>query len=154
MKTFTISFPGFASHDEAPFARIVAELFGTDHTEFAAEPANVELLPQLVRQYDEPIGDHSMVPTYLVSRLVRREAKVALGGDGGDELFGGYTHYSWLLRTCLWGLVWLVIGTFVFAITIIGLLVIFVPWFILTVWYLYRVIRGWLLLNEGKPAPS
>ena len=51
-----------------------------------------------MRQYDEPIGDHSMVPTYLVSRLVRREAKVALGGDGGDELFGGYTHYSWLLR--------------------------------------------------------
>jgi asparagine synthase (glutamine-hydrolysing) len=98
VKTFTISFPGFASHDEAPFARIVAERFGTDHTEFAAEPANVELLPQLVRQYDEPIGDHSMVPTYLVSRLVRREAKVALGGDGGDELFGGYTHYSWLLR--------------------------------------------------------
>jgi asparagine synthase (glutamine-hydrolysing) len=98
VKTFTISFPGYGAFDEAPFARIVAERFGTEHHEFAAEPANVELLPRLVRQYDEPIGDHSMVPTFLVSRLVRREAKVALGGDGGDELFGGYTHYSWLLR--------------------------------------------------------
>ncbi len=98
VKTFTISFPGHALHDEAPFARIVAERFGTEHTEFAAEPATVDLLPKLVRQYDEPIGDHSMVPTYLVSRLVRAEAKVALGGDGGDELFGGYPHYSWLLR--------------------------------------------------------
>lgn len=64
------------------------------------------------------------------------------------------THYSWLLRTCLWGLVWLVVGTFIFAITIIGLLIIFIPWFLLTAWYLYRVIRGWLLLNEGKAAPG
>ena len=64
------------------------------------------------------------------------------------------THYSWLLRTCLWGLLWLVIFTFLFAITIIGLFVLFLPWFVLTVWYLYRVIRGWLLLNDGKPAPT
>jgi len=98
VKTFTISFPGHAAHDEAPFARIVAQHFGTDHTELPAEPATLELIPMLARQYDEPIADHSMVPTYLVSRLVRRHATVALGGDGGDELFGGYHHYQWLLR--------------------------------------------------------
>jgi len=98
VKTFTISFPGFAAHDESPYARQVAEYFGTEHVELAAEAATVELMPLLAKQYDEPIADHSMVPTYLVSKLVRREATVALGGDGGDELFGGYHHYQWLLR--------------------------------------------------------
>jgi asparagine synthase (glutamine-hydrolysing) len=96
VKTFTISFPGHGAFDEAPYARAVAEHFGTDHVELAAEPATVDLLPELARQYDEPIADSSMVPTYLVSRLIRREATVALGGDGGDELFGGYPHHSWV----------------------------------------------------------
>ena len=95
-KTFTISFPGHGSYDEAPYARLVAQHFGTEHIELAAEPATVELLPMLARQYDEPIADSSMVPTYLVSRLIRQYATVALGGDGGDELFGGYNHYTWL----------------------------------------------------------
>jgi asparagine synthase (glutamine-hydrolysing) len=98
VKTFTISFPGYGTYDEGPYARMVANHFGTDHTELAAEPASVKLLPDLARQYDEPIGDSSMVPTYLVSRLVRQYATVALGGDGGDELFGGYPHYSWIQR--------------------------------------------------------
>ena len=95
LKTFTISFPGHASYDEAPYARTVAAHFGTEHVELPAEPATVDLLPELVRQFDEPIADSSMVPTYLVSRLIRPEATVALGGDGGDELFGGYLHHSW-----------------------------------------------------------
>ncbi len=94
VKTFTISFPGHAKYDEGPYARLVARHFGTQHTEMVAEPASVELLPKLARQYDEPIADSSIVPTYLVSRLVRQHATVALGGDGGDELFGGYLHYS------------------------------------------------------------
>jgi asparagine synthase (glutamine-hydrolysing) len=98
VKTFTIAFPGHGTFDEAPHARIVAQHFGTDHVEMAAEPATVELLPELARQYDEPIADSSMVPTYLVSRLIRAEATVALGGDGGDELFGGYPHHSWVQR--------------------------------------------------------
>jgi asparagine synthase (glutamine-hydrolysing) len=96
VKTFTISFPGHGAFDEAPHARLVAHHFGTEHVELAAEPATVDLLPELARQYDEPIADSSMVPTYLVSRLIRREATVALGGDGGDELFGGYPHHSWV----------------------------------------------------------
>ncbi len=96
VKTFTISFPGHGAYDEAPYARLVARHFGTEHIEMAAEPATVELLPQLARQYDEPMADSSMIPTYLVSRLIRQHATVALGGDGGDELFGGYPHYSWV----------------------------------------------------------
>lgn len=98
LKTFTVSFPGHGTYDESVHARIVAEHFGTEHTELTAEPASVDLLPDLARQYDEPIADSSMVPTYLVSRLIRRSAKVALGGDGGDELFGGYPHHSLIQR--------------------------------------------------------
>jgi len=102
VKTFTISFPGHGSYDEAPHARLVAQHFATDHLELEAEPATVDLLPKLARQYDEPIGDSSMVPTYLVSRLVRQHATVALGGDGGDELFGGYPWYVELYRLAAW----------------------------------------------------
>jgi len=98
VKTFTVSFPGHGTYDEAPYARLVASHFGTEHTELVAEPATVEMLPQLARQFDEPIADSSMVPTYLVSKAIRQKAKVALGGDGGDELFGGYTLYPWVLR--------------------------------------------------------
>ncbi len=96
VKTFNISFPGYGTFDEAPYARAVARHFDTEHVELAAEPATVDLLPELARQYDEPIADSSMVPTYLVSKLIRREATVALGGDGGDELFGGYFQHSWV----------------------------------------------------------
>jgi asparagine synthase (glutamine-hydrolysing) len=96
IKTFNISFPGYGAYDESPYARAVARHFDTEHVELAAEPATVDLLPELARQYDEPIADSSMVPTYLVSRLIRREATVALGGDGGDELFGGYFQHSWV----------------------------------------------------------
>ncbi len=98
VKTFTVSFPDSDLYDEAPYARLVARHFGTDHTEVAAGPASVEVLPELARQYDEPIADSSMVPTYLLSKVIREHVTVALGGDGGDELFGGYPHYSWVQR--------------------------------------------------------
>jgi asparagine synthase (glutamine-hydrolysing) len=95
VKTFTISFPGHGAYDESAHARRIARHFGTDHVELAAEPATLDLLPVLARQYDEPMADSSMVPTFLVSRLIRGHATVALGGDGGDELFGGYLSYRW-----------------------------------------------------------
>lgn len=98
VRTFNVSFPGHGVLDESPFARIVAQHFGTEHVEVAAEPATVDLLPDLARQFDEPMADSSMVPMYLLSRLIRRDATVALGGDGGDELFGGYVHYEWVRR--------------------------------------------------------
>ena len=98
VKTFTITFPGHGRYDESPHARRVAEWFSTDHHELVAEPAAVDLLPELAAYYDEPLADSSMVPAYLVSRLTRQHVTVSLGGDGGDELFGGYTHYPWVLR--------------------------------------------------------
>lgn len=97
VRTFTISFPGYGTFDEAPYARLVANRLGTEHTELQAAPTDVDLLPALARQYDEPLADSSMVPTFLVSQLVRSHCTVALGGDGGDELFGGYRHYNWVL---------------------------------------------------------
>ena len=98
VRTFTIAFPDYVRYDEGPYARMVAEHFGTEHTELVAEPATVGLLPLLARQYDEPMADSSMVPTYLVSKLIRQHCTVALGGDGGDELFGGYPTYNWIFK--------------------------------------------------------
>jgi len=93
--TFTIGFPGHGAFDESPIAKRLAAELGTDHVELMVEPDTVDLLPKLAAQFDEPIADSSMIPTYLVSRLVRTRATVALGGDGGDELFGGYLQYGW-----------------------------------------------------------
>lgn len=97
VQTFTIGFPGHGKLDETPHARLIARHFGTNHTELNAEPTSADLLPILARQFDEPMVDSSMIPTFLVSHLVRQHCTVALGGDGGDELFGGYGHYSRLL---------------------------------------------------------
>ncbi len=97
MRTFTLSLPDYPDQDETRYARRVARHFGTEHAELVAEPASVELLPLLARQFDEPLADQSIVPTYMVCRLVGQHVKVAVGGDGGDELFGGYPHYSHML---------------------------------------------------------
>jgi asparagine synthase (glutamine-hydrolysing) len=97
VRTFSIGFPGYGKLDETPHARLIARYFGTQHTELIAEPTSADLIPRLAEQFDEPMADSSMIPTWLVSNLVRRHCTVALGGDGGDELFGGYTHYSRLL---------------------------------------------------------
>lgn len=97
LKTFTVRFPGHPSHDETEHARLIAEHFQTDHVELEASEASISLLPLLARQCDEPIVDSSLIPMTLVSQLVRQHCTVAIGGDGGDELFGGYPHYDRLL---------------------------------------------------------
>jgi len=96
IKTFTVSFPGHGHYDEAPYARQIASHFGTEHIELAGQMQSIDLLPLLAQQFDEPLADDSIVPTYLVSKLIREHATVALGGDGGDELFGGYYQHSWI----------------------------------------------------------
>jgi asparagine synthase (glutamine-hydrolysing) len=100
LHTFCIGFQGHGDFDETSHARLVARHFGTKHTELIAEPTSAELIPDLVRQFDEPMVDSSMIPTWLVAKLVKRHCKVAIGGDGGDELFGGYPYYSRLLWLC------------------------------------------------------
>jgi len=90
VKSFSV---GFAerSFDESRYAREVAHHLGTDHHEISLEPSMLlDLIPQLPTLLDEPLGDASIIPTYLLSAFTRRHVKVALGGDGGDELFAGY----------------------------------------------------------------
>ncbi|HSD26081.1 MAG TPA: asparagine synthase (glutamine-hydrolyzing), partial [Vicinamibacteria bacterium] len=90
VRTFTIGFVGDAAYDETAHARVVAERFSTDHTEFVVEPKALELIDRLVWHHDGPFGDSSAVPTSLLSELTRSQVKVALNGDGGDEVFAGY----------------------------------------------------------------
>jgi asparagine synthase (glutamine-hydrolysing) len=92
VKTFSIGF-GKQDYNEAPYARAVAETFGTEHHEFVVEPNVTETLAHLTRMMEEPFGDSSMIPTYHVSRIARQHVTVALSGDGGDELFAGYDRY-------------------------------------------------------------
>jgi asparagine synthase (glutamine-hydrolysing) len=92
LRTFSIGFEE-AGFNELARARLVAERYGTDHHELVLRPDAVELLPKLVEAFDEPFGDSSALPTYLVSELAASEVKVALSGEGGDELFGGYYTY-------------------------------------------------------------
>ena len=87
VKTFTIGSSGDALMDERKHARLISNYFGTEHIELEANPATADIINKLARQFDEPIIDSSMIPTYLVSHLVSQHCKVALGGDGGDELF-------------------------------------------------------------------
>jgi asparagine synthase (glutamine-hydrolysing) len=91
-RTFSIGFDE-PSYDELGWARKVADHLGVDHQDEIIRPDVVELFDHLMQFMDDPIGDFSIFPTYLVSRLARRHVKVALSGDGGDELFGGYETY-------------------------------------------------------------
>ena len=92
VRTFTVGFTD-AAYDERGSARLVAERYGTVHEEVLLEPDAAELLPRLAAAYDEPFGDSSALPTYLVSEVARRAVTVALVGDGGDEAFAGYERY-------------------------------------------------------------
>lgn len=94
VKTFTIGFDDPEGFDERPYAAEVARHFGTDHTEFVVGPDKVTLVERLVGFYDQPFGDASALPTFVLSEQTREHVTVALCGDGGDELFGGYERFA------------------------------------------------------------
>jgi len=88
VKTVSIGFE--SPQSETKYSRIVAEYLHTDHTEYIVEPKSFEILGKLISHFDEPFADHSMIPTYYLSEVTRKNVTVAMSGDGGDELFMGY----------------------------------------------------------------
>jgi asparagine synthase (glutamine-hydrolysing) len=94
VKTFTIGFDDRDGFDERPFAKSVADQFGTEHHEAVAHPETVELVERLVHHHDQPFGDSSAVPTFLLNEVAKQHVTVALSGDGGDELFAGYERFA------------------------------------------------------------
>ena len=102
VRTFTIGFeePGY---DEAGYAKAVARHLRTEHTEMYVSAREArDVIPRLPGLYDEPFADHSQIPTFLVAGMARRDVTVALSGDGGDELFGGYEHFFSTPRIWRW----------------------------------------------------
>jgi asparagine synthase (glutamine-hydrolysing) len=94
LKTFNITFDGHKKYDESSYAKTVANFFNTEHIMLSGNEINYDLLDYVFNFFDEPIADSSILPTFIVSELTRNHVKVALGGDGGDELFAGYTTYQ------------------------------------------------------------
>ncbi len=102
VKTFTIGFEE-DRYDERPYARLVAQRYGTEHHELVVRPNAAEVLPKLVWHLDEPMADSSALPTYYVAQMARQHVTVVLNGDGGDEIFGGYRHYRTILNVARFG---------------------------------------------------
>ena len=98
VKTFTIGFDE-DQYDEAIYAKNIASFLKTEHTEYILQPSDaVDIIPKLPLIYDEPFGDSSQIPTFLVSQITKKHVAVCLSGDAGDELFGGYNRYVWATR--------------------------------------------------------
>ncbi len=98
IKSFTVTF-GEDDYDERRYARLVAERCHTEHTEVSVTPEHfLENVESVMSNFDEPFGDSSALPTYLVSKITRQHVTVSLSGDGGDEIFGGYTNYTSALK--------------------------------------------------------
>jgi asparagine synthase (glutamine-hydrolysing) len=93
VRTFAIGFDD-ASVDERRYARQIAQRFGTEHEEFQVRADAVEMLPRIVRHHGEPFADSTAIPSFYLAEMTRRHVTVALNGDGGDELFGGYARYT------------------------------------------------------------
>jgi asparagine synthase (glutamine-hydrolysing) len=100
VRTFSIGFEE-ATFNELPLARLVAQRYRTEHHEIVVRPNSLDLLPKIARHFDEPFADPSAIPTYLVSQFAVQHVKVALSGDGGDELFAGY-HSFFLQQRLRW----------------------------------------------------
>ena len=97
LNTFTVKFSGHQGFDEAKHAALIAKTYSTNHIELEASSIHPTIIEDLTYFLDEPIFDHSVIPTFLLSQAISSSFKVALSGDGADELFGGYPHYQKLL---------------------------------------------------------
>lgn len=107
VRTFSVGFTEEASFDERPYALTVARHFKTEHTDFVVKMDTISLMERLLWHHDQPYGDYSAIPTYLVSKLSRQYVTVVLNGDGGDEVFAGYDRFKAALIAekiprCLW----------------------------------------------------
>lgn len=98
VRTFNVTFPEYPNFDESSKAKLIAEHFSTDHNIIEGVDITPDLFISLVEKLDSPINDSSLIPTFLVYQAVSEHCRVALGGDGADELFGGYKHYSRMLN--------------------------------------------------------
>lgn len=98
LDTYTVKFSEHKKFDESYHARLIADNFKTNHLELEASMVKPSIFEELIKFYDEPIFDTSIIPTYMLSKMISKHCKVAIGGDGGDELFGGYPHYDKLLK--------------------------------------------------------
>jgi asparagine synthase (glutamine-hydrolysing) len=97
INTFNVSFPNNISYDESKYAKTISSFFNTNHHELVIDRIEPDILEKISSIYDEPIFDSSAIPTYLIFNEAKKFSKVVLGGDGGDELFGGYGHYNKIL---------------------------------------------------------
>jgi asparagine synthase (glutamine-hydrolysing) len=98
ISTFTVSFPGNGKFDEAIYANSISKYFGTNHTILNSSQITPIFFKSIAEKFDDPIMDTSILPMYLISNLISQHCKVAIGGDGADELFGGYNHYKNIIK--------------------------------------------------------